>query len=415
MEDIFAMSNFLQMTGSLSYVCALGLAFLLCGVVENISGKIKAANRCRNREYALKEMEEMSDGHFKRMFRMSRHAFGVLLERLCDFSGDDATDELQACRSSGSLMSMRTKLACTLRWLAGGSYLDICFEFGVGPGSFYQEDGVLWSTMLLIDALLDISFPFDFPDELQDIAAGFANCSKHQMSECVLAIDGWVCRTRQPYVWEVDNPSAYRNRHGCFGIVVLAGCDAMCRFHMFSCVSAGSTNDILAWDLSTMKLLMEQGRLPLPYYFIGDEAFTNSAQLLTPWSGHGLDTWKDSFNYHLSSMRQCIERAFGLLTQRWGIFWRPLRCSFDKWTLVCTVAAKLHNFCIDMKEGGASDIPMRNNSDWQDGDHPSVFMNGNDDTADLERPTGDTRRRITEELYRNGVRRPLHAMVNSRM
>jgi hypothetical protein len=112
--------------------------------------------------------------------------------------------------------------------------------------------------------------------------------------------------------------------------------------------------------------------LPAPYYFIGDEAFVCTTQFLVPWSGHGLDVWSDSFNYHLSSMRQCIERAFGVLTQRWGVFWRELKCSFDKWTLVVTVAAKLHNYCIDMRD---TDIAPRRNEDFEYGDQPATFMN----------------------------------------
>jgi hypothetical protein len=44
------------------------------------------------------------------------------------------------------------------------------------------------------------------------------------MKHCALAIDGWVCRTRQPSSSEVRFPSAYRNRKDCFGIVVMVGC-----------------------------------------------------------------------------------------------------------------------------------------------------------------------------------------------
>ena len=57
------------------------------------------------------------------------------------------------------------------------------------------------------------------------------------------------------------------------------------------------------------------------YYIIGDEVFNYSDQLLTLRSGYGLDQWKDSFNFHLSSMQQCSERAFARLTQKCGIFW----------------------------------------------------------------------------------------------
>jgi hypothetical protein len=36
---------------------------------------------------------------------------------------------------------------------------------------------------------------------------------------------------------------AYRNRHNCLGLVVLASCHAKCRLTMFSCKSSGSSND----------------------------------------------------------------------------------------------------------------------------------------------------------------------------
>jgi hypothetical protein len=45
-------------------------------------------------------------------------------------------------------------------------------------------------------------------------------------------------------------------------------------------------------------------------------------KLLVPYAGRSLGVWKDSFNSHLSAMRQCVERSFAILTQRWGILWR---------------------------------------------------------------------------------------------
>ena len=184
---------------------------------------------------------------------------------------------------------------------------------------------------------------------------------------------------------------------------------------MFSCKSAGSTNDILAWDISSFKFQMDDGMLPLDFYIVGDEAFTCSNQLLVPWSGRGLDEWKDSFNYHLSVMRQCIERAFALLTNRWGIFWRPLRCAYKRWSLICMVCAKLHNYCIDMGEGKPSDIYMRRDEDHEDGDAPIVELNGNLDPEgpQADRPSGDRRRFLTQCFERDGVRRPSHAFCRS--
>jgi hypothetical protein len=42
---------------------------------------------------------------------------------------------------------------------------------------------------------------------------------------------------------------AYRNRHGCWGLVVFAGCDANCCYNIFSCMYSGSTSDCLACDI----------------------------------------------------------------------------------------------------------------------------------------------------------------------
>ena len=206
---------------------------------------------------------------------------------------------------------------------------------------------------------------------------------------------------------------AYRNRHGCWGLVVLAGCDARCRFTMFSCKNSGSTNDCIAWELSLLKkLIIDDRRLPEQFFIIGDEAFSCCNQLLVPYSGRGLGTWKDSFNFHLSAMRQVIERAFAILVQRWGILWRLIRCSFDKWTKLITVLAKLHNFCLD------KNIPLYRHRFYEDeepGDEPEVVLNEGDGDDEARANTYSNRRAgFTRELELKGVRRPRHASMNSR-
>ena len=51
----------------------------------------------------------------------------------------------------------------------------------------------------------------------------------------------------------VDCTNAFR-RHDCWGIVVMAGCSANLIFHMFSCISGGSTNDTIAWEMSELQV-----------------------------------------------------------------------------------------------------------------------------------------------------------------
>ena len=143
----------------------------------------------------------------------------------------------------------------------------------------------------------------------------------------------------------------------------------------------------------------------MPYYVVGDEAFTNTEQFLVPWAGRGLTPDKDSFNYHLSAMRQCIERSFGILTERWGIFWRPVRCAFDKWTLLASTCAKLHNFCLDQNETKPS---YRLLKDMRKGDKPAVILNGNVFEG-RRRWSGETRKDLTKYFNISGIVRPVHA------
>ena len=94
------------------------------------------------------------------MFRMNRRGFENLLRLISPILHD--ADEAMATLSSGSKISNRTKLYATLRWLAGGSYLDICFAWGVSYASFFTTDpakGVVWPVIEAIDVAFVIGLP----------------------------------------------------------------------------------------------------------------------------------------------------------------------------------------------------------------------------------------------------------------
>ncbi len=109
----------------------------------------------------------------------------------------------------------------------------------------------------------------------------------------------------------------------------------------------------------------------LEFYVIGDESFICTNNLLTPYSGHGLGPWKDTFNFYLSSMHQYIQCSFALIVQHWGILWCLIQIEFSNWTKILMVLAKLHNFCIDK-----SDVPLweRFSADILDGDELDAMM-----------------------------------------
>jgi hypothetical protein len=63
------------------------------------------------------------------MFRVTRVAFDELVKLL---EPKIAKNTEKAMNSSGSPISTITRLAVTLRWLAGGQQIDLCFAWGIG-------------------------------------------------------------------------------------------------------------------------------------------------------------------------------------------------------------------------------------------------------------------------------------------
>jgi hypothetical protein len=276
--------------------------------------KTKAANIKRDRSYGLNFMANLSYGDFKRMFRISREKFQELQNGLAHYL---IVDSIQGCRSSGSEISITTKIACVLRFLAGGSYLDISALFGVDAHNFFNpQHGFLWRTLHAIDNSMFIGFSLK-PESLTEDEIRFSKFSHGNLRGCVLAVDGWVCKTRCPQRKECGGTVCnYRNRKGCWGIVCLAGCDSKLRFKLFDANHSGSTNDTICWQNCKLKKILDDNMLPYPFYFIGDEAFQCTNSFLVNWGGHNVGVWKDSFNFHLNVMRQCIKTLA-----------RPARCN----------------------------------------------------------------------------------------
>jgi hypothetical protein len=93
----------------------------------------KDRNRHRNRGHALEEVEFLSERDFSSMFHMNRDGFQNLLNRIPLLPD---INEQMAKNSYGSIVSKATKLYSTLRYLAGGSFHDICFAWSIAQSTF---------------------------------------------------------------------------------------------------------------------------------------------------------------------------------------------------------------------------------------------------------------------------------------
>lgn len=137
----------------------------------------------------------------------------------------------------------------------------------------------------------------------------------------------------------------------------MAVCDARYRFMLFDIGAFGSDSDggILLRSVfgkalygDTLNLPKETARLPenakeTPCYFVGDEVFQMSINVMRPYSGRALNDKKEFLTIDCHA-RRTIENIFGILAVRWRIFRRPICAGpevVDKFVLATMC---LHNF-----------------------------------------------------------------------
>ena len=246
---------------------------------------------------------------------------------------------------------VESRLAMTLRYLAGASYLDCMDSHGVSRAAFYASVHVGLRAILSTDLGHE-----DWPSEdtITNFAQGFAGMSSCSIfDDCVGAVDGLLMNIIVPGRKHTNNTRRfYSGNKKCYGMNLQAVCDSTLRFTASAMNTPGGTNDVTAFEHS--QIMARVDSLPPPYFIVGDAAYTLTDQLLTPFSGSSLTQAQDVYNFYLSQLRITIERAFGVFVQRWGIFWGPMRADLDTVTQIVQVCIRLHNFCIDRKDIEAS-------------------------------------------------------------
>ena len=187
--------------------------------------------------------------------------------------------------------------------------------------------------------------------EWLSISKGFED--KWNFPNCLGSLDGKHIRIECPKM----SGTYYFNYKGFYSIVLLAICEDNYCFMLFDLGQYGSNNDCGVVANSAMGEMMENDKLgipapsklsycsfdPLPYFFVGDEIFPLKTWLMRPLPGK-LDDNQRIFNCRLSLARLTMENTFGILAERWKIFYTPIRTSVENvenYTLACLA---LHNY-----------------------------------------------------------------------
>jgi hypothetical protein len=134
-------------------------------------------------------------------------------------------------------------LYATIRFLAGGSYLDIRYRCGISSTSFYD---VVWRTIHALRSCdqLAINFPTT-TEEVIKAAEGFQSVSSNSaFTNCVAAVDGYHLQIETPRKADALNVRSYYFGHyKTYGVNIQAACDHQCCFVFIGADGPGVIGD----------------------------------------------------------------------------------------------------------------------------------------------------------------------------
>lgn len=207
---------------------------------------------------------------------------------------------------------------------------------------------------LLWNALVTVVFP-QFSEEFwRQTAEHFKK--RANFPNCIGAVDGKHVRIIRPE----HSGSMYFNYKHFHSVVLLAVVDSNYKFMYIDVGSFGKEADSTIYQNSSFYNALETGSLnipkpekvtedlrPLPYVFVGDEAFGISVNMMRPYPGNHLTKTQRIFNYRLSRARRFVECAFGILSSKWRIFHRPMNLKYHNCVAVIKACCALHNYVRD--------------------------------------------------------------------
>ncbi|KAL6416940.1 hypothetical protein ACFW04_014772 [Cataglyphis niger] len=216
-------------------------------------------------------------------------------------------------RSIRSPICPEQRLAITLRYLAtGDQMLSVALAYRVGESTAHMIEWTRISNNFL---------------ELWNLP------------NCVGAIDGKHIMIQAP----PNSGLMYFNYKKTFILVLMVACDAQYKFTLFDVGAYGNESDSGILSRSNFGQALYGGTLNIPrstarlprsdkevsYYFVGDEAFQMSTNLMRPYPGRSLNEQKSIFNYRRSRARRMIENTFGIFAAMWRIFRRIIYANPD--------------------------------------------------------------------------------------
>lgn len=250
------------------------------------------------------------------------------------------------------------------RYLASGdSYKSIAYNYRMADrtvSNIVKEVAVaVWKQMQ------PTYLPEPITQTWESIASRFEQ--RWQFPHCVGAVDGKHVVIKKPG----KSGSSYYNYKHTFSVVLLATVDADYKFITVDVGAMGRFSDGSLFSSSALGKKMIKRTLllpapaqlptivnPVPYVFVGDEAFPLSENLMRPYPRRCVtgNYEHQVFNARLSRARQTVECAFGVLASRFRVFRRPFENKVDTVRDVVKAACVLHNYLRSSVQVSSEDV-----------------------------------------------------------
>ena len=295
-------------------------------------------------ETLMFELEiESPDEDFKEFLRIEPEMFYELVERLSPHIQKQRTRFREP-------ICPPLRIAITLRFLATGQNLKaIAWHFRVAHNTI---SGIIKETVAAIIHVYAnevVKMPTTAREWLK-IANDFA--VRWQFPHCLGAIDGKHIALVKP----THSGTTFFNYKGFFSIVLMGICDADYKFIYAAVGAEGSLSDRAIFARMQLKEDMDNDNLnfpasaplrgddfPVPYYFIGDDAFPLTSHMMKPYRSRNLSHPDRVFNYRQCRARRVIENTYGILSCRWGVLLKTIKMSPAAVRRIVQACICLHN------------------------------------------------------------------------
>ncbi|XP_063530916.1 uncharacterized protein LOC134755454 isoform X2 [Cydia strobilella] len=286
------------------------------------------------------------DETFENSYRVSRNTFEILFNLIENIIKKNDT-HFRDC------ISAKERIAICLKYLSTGlSFHRLAENFRIGVSTVSRIVVEVCDALWLV--LQPLVIPKPTEDDWKRIAKEFGEL--WQFKNCLGALDGKHVYVKCP----ANSGSCFFNYKHRFSIVLMCLADAKRKIIMVDVGSQGRFSDAGIFDDSVFGRLLREKQLnipqpeplyeggePVPFVFVGDEAFPLLENFMRPYPRVQLNEQKRIFNYRLSRARRIVETTFGVLARKWYVYRKDFECNVKTVDKVVKATCVLHNFLIE--------------------------------------------------------------------